>query len=302
MAHHDPLTDLPNRAAFSECIACDGRTRDGGERKLRPAVHGPRPLQGGQRRVRPRRRRRAAARGRRAHAGGLPGRVPGAARRRRIRRHHADRPAAGDGRGAGRAACGGARRRHRDRRSRAAQRRHHRHRHLPAGRRRRLDAGRRTPTPRCTAPSPRRAARSASSNWRWTSSCATSARCSRICARRSSATNWRCTTSRRRMIDGEITGFEALVRWHHPRARHGAARARSFRSPRKARLIVALGEWILRTACREAASWPRPLHIADQSVAGAVPARRPAEPGASRCCWRPACRRRGSSSRSPKAC
>jgi EAL domain-containing protein (putative c-di-GMP-specific phosphodiesterase class I) len=27
-------------------------------------------------------------------------------------------------------------------------------------------------------------------------------------------------------------------------------------------LIIPLGEWILREACREAASWPRPLKIA----------------------------------------
>ena len=27
-------------------------------------------------------------------------------------------------------------------------------------------------------------------------------------------------------------------------------------------LVISMGEWILREACREAASWPRPLHIA----------------------------------------
>ena len=32
------------------------------------------------------------------------------------------------------------------------------------------------------------------------------------------------TTSRRRRIDGEIVGFEALVRWQHPHARHDLAR------------------------------------------------------------------------------
>jgi EAL domain-containing protein (putative c-di-GMP-specific phosphodiesterase class I) len=58
-----------------------------------------------------------------------------------------------------------------------------------------------------------------------------------------------------------VTGFEALARWLHP--------TRGFVSPgdfiplaEESGLIVAMGEWILREACREAASWPNPKQIA----------------------------------------
>ena len=59
----------------------------------------------------------------------------------------------------------------------------------------------------------------------------------------------------------EIIGFEALVRWLHP--------VRGFVPPvnfiplaEESGLIVEMGEWILREACKEAASWPKPLQIA----------------------------------------
>jgi diguanylate cyclase (GGDEF)-like protein/PAS domain S-box-containing protein len=62
-------------------------------------------------------------------------------------------------------------------------------------------------------------------------------------------------------IGGEILGFEALVRWHHPT--RGPIPPNVFVPlAEESGLIVELGEWILREACREAAAWPRPLQIA----------------------------------------
>jgi diguanylate cyclase (GGDEF)-like protein/PAS domain S-box-containing protein len=62
-------------------------------------------------------------------------------------------------------------------------------------------------------------------------------------------------------MDGEIVGFEALVRWRHPT--RGIVTPDSFISlAEESGSIIAIGEWTLREACREAASWPRNLQVA----------------------------------------
>src|SRR6202163_2325708 len=62
-------------------------------------------------------------------------------------------------------------------------------------------------------------------------------------------------------IDGEVIGFEALVRWHHPQ-RGLVSPATFIPVAEESGLIMQIGEWVLREACREAASWPNPLRIA----------------------------------------
>jgi diguanylate cyclase (GGDEF)-like protein/PAS domain S-box-containing protein len=62
-------------------------------------------------------------------------------------------------------------------------------------------------------------------------------------------------------IAGEIVGFEALLRWCS--ASRGIIAPSTFIPlAEESGLIIPLGEWILREACREAASWPKPLQIA----------------------------------------
>ena len=62
-------------------------------------------------------------------------------------------------------------------------------------------------------------------------------------------------------LDGEITGFEALVRWKHP-VRGMVSPAEFIPLAEQSGLIGPIGEWVLRQACTDAAAWARPLQIA----------------------------------------
>jgi diguanylate cyclase (GGDEF)-like protein len=59
----------------------------------------------------------------------------------------------------------------------------------------------------------------------------------------------------------EIVGFEALLRWDHPE-RGPISPSVFVPIAEETGTILQLGEWVLRNACREAASWERPLSIA----------------------------------------
>ncbi|WP_162630032.1 bifunctional diguanylate cyclase/phosphodiesterase [Azospirillum ramasamyi] len=60
--------------------------------------------------------------------------------------------------------------------------------------------------------------------------------------------------------DGHIRGFEALIRWRHPRL--GLISPADFIPvAEETGLIAPIGEWALRTACREAMRWPDGIGI-----------------------------------------
>ena len=60
---------------------------------------------------------------------------------------------------------------------------------------------------------------------------------------------------------GEVTSFEALVRWRHPH--RGVISPGDFIPLAESTgLIVPLGDWVLRKACSDAAAWSRPVRVA----------------------------------------
>ena len=59
----------------------------------------------------------------------------------------------------------------------------------------------------------------------------------------------------------QVDGFEALLRWQHPR-RGMVSPAEFVPVAEECGLIGAVGEWVLETACAEAASWTSPWRVA----------------------------------------
>ncbi|HET6306539.1 MAG TPA: EAL domain-containing protein [Rhodopila sp.] len=60
---------------------------------------------------------------------------------------------------------------------------------------------------------------------------------------------------------GKVTAFEALVRWNHPQ-RGMVSPADFIPVAEETGLIIPLGDWVLAKACQDAASWPPDITIA----------------------------------------
>lgn len=61
--------------------------------------------------------------------------------------------------------------------------------------------------------------------------------------------------------DHMLVGFEALVRWNNPKFGN-VSPAKFIPVAEDARLIVAIGDWVLRQACNDAMQWPESTRIA----------------------------------------
>jgi diguanylate cyclase len=63
------------------------------------------------------------------------------------------------------------------------------------------------------------------------------------------------------ILSQAVAGFEALLRWKHPE-RGNISPAVFIPVAEETGAILEIGDWVLKTACREAATWTRPLTVA----------------------------------------
>jgi EAL domain-containing protein (putative c-di-GMP-specific phosphodiesterase class I) len=63
------------------------------------------------------------------------------------------------------------------------------------------------------------------------------------------------------LAEERVTGFEALIRWNSP-TRGRVAPVDFIPLAEQTGLILPIGEWVLRTACAEAAPWPDHVRVA----------------------------------------
>jgi predicted signal transduction protein with EAL and GGDEF domain len=63
------------------------------------------------------------------------------------------------------------------------------------------------------------------------------------------------------MGDGQVTCLEALLRWTNPR-RGSVSPAEFIPLAEETGIIVPLGEWVLRQACKDAVAWPEHIAVA----------------------------------------
>ena len=225
LVHHDLLTGLPNRAAFTACIDATIETAAKDGHSVRADVPRSRPLQGGQRRLRTRRRRRTAAPVVQAPASRGRRRLPGAAWRRRVRRDRHRWRTARRRRSSWRSGCS----------PRSAKT------STSTANRCASASASASPSSRSTAPTPPRwsptptprfirakaegARRVPLLRSRHGQAAARAARAAAGPAIGDRAQRaWPCIYQPQARISGEVFGFEALVRWQHPQARHDPGR------------------------------------------------------------------------------